>query len=75
MLTQINLYLYSDGTKWLEYTGSLEYLFLDWRDNGGAEEQTGYTEEEFYRHLAEDGEVIFGGGAAPTFIIEALGRF
>jgi hypothetical protein len=75
MLTQVNLYTVSQGTQHLEYTGSLEYLFLEWRDNGGAEEQTGYTEEEFRRFLAEDGTVRFGGGAAPEFIIETLGRF
>jgi hypothetical protein len=75
MLTMVNLYTVSDETKHLECTGSLEYLFLEWRDHGGTEEQTGYTEDEIFRFLAEDGQLRFGGGAAPEFIIETLGRF
>lgn len=72
MLTMVNLYTVSNETKHLEYTGSLEYLFLEWRDHGGTKEQTGYTEKEFYQALAEDGRIYFGGGSAPLFAIETI---
>ncbi len=64
--------LYTDGS--LEYTGSLEHLFLEWQDHGGTYDQTGYTEDEFLRFLAEDGRVEFGGGAAPVFTVERIGK-
>ena len=62
----------STDTPCVVFEGALADWFKVCRENGGAEEQTGSTEEQIDRELAAEGKFVFAGYVGCYYIVEVV---